>query len=264
VGVVLIAALLPASGDAAEAALARNAEESFAEGLRLRDHAAAARPHFAAAAQDYEGLRRRGADSAALYRNLGHAYLLAGDLPHAILSYRRGLRVTPWDRGLRDDLAAAREQVAASLSSSLGRPPATSGPPWWPRTGSGPQALLAAALYVLAWPLMARWLMIRQGRSLACALVLLAGSAVLASSAAVTWRQEQDDAAHPPAVIAADGVLLRRGDGMAYPPRYDSPLRRGVESRLLHVRGSWLQLELAGGQVGWVPRNAVVVDRDED
>ncbi len=61
-------------------------------------------------------------------------------------------------------------------------------------------------------------------------------------------------------VIAADGVLLRRGDGLAYMPRYDTPVNRGVEARLLFARGDWLQIELAAGEVGWVPRRLVLLD----
>jgi hypothetical protein len=58
----------------------------------------------------------------------------------------------------------------------------------------------------------------------------------------------------PLVVVAEDGVLLRRGDGLAYPPRYDTPLPRGAEARLRRERGTWLQIELSGGEIGWVPR----------
>jgi hypothetical protein len=61
-------------------------------------------------------------------------------------------------------------------------------------------------------------------------------------------------------VIARDGVLLRRGSSRAFPPRYETRLKAGMEGRLLFERGGWLQVELSGGEVGWVPRSAVVVD----
>jgi hypothetical protein len=260
-GLVLTAALLSAAPAAAgDLDLARLAEESFAEGVRHHDDAAAARPHFARAAALYEQLHRAGADSPALYRNLGHSHLLAGDLPRAILAYHRGLRQAPWDNDLRDDLAAARSRVVASLPGPLGRPPTDAIPPWWPRTGSGPPALLAALLYVLAWPCLTRWRMTRRGRPLAAGLAALAAAVLLAGVAAAWWWQERDESAHPLAVIAADGVRLRRGDGTAYPPRYDARLRPGVEARLLHTRGDWVQLELAGGEVGWLPRQDVALD----
>jgi len=50
------------------------------------------------------------------------------------------------------------------------------------------------------------------------------------------------------------GFLLRTGNGLSYPPRYETPLNQGVEARLLHARGAWLQIELSGGEVGWGPR----------
>jgi hypothetical protein len=61
-------------------------------------------------------------------------------------------------------------------------------------------------------------------------------------------------------VIARDGVLLRRGNGVVFPPRYDTPVNRGVEGRLRFERGGWVQIELSGGEIGWVPRAAVLVD----
>jgi len=55
-------------------------------------------------------------------------------------------------------------------------------------------------------------------------------------------------------------VMLRTGNGLRYPPRYETPLNRGVEARLLFTRGDWLQIEFAGGEVGWVPREYALVD----
>jgi hypothetical protein len=53
---------------------------------------------------------------------------------------------------------------------------------------------------------------------------------------------------------------LRRGDGVRFPPRYDTAIYRGVEGRLLFERGDWIQIELSAGEIGWVPRAAVLVD----
>jgi uncharacterized protein YgiM (DUF1202 family) len=64
----------------------------------------------------------------------------------------------------------------------------------------------------------------------------------------------------PLVVIAEDNVILRKGNGLSYPPRYEQPVNRGVEARLRYERGDWLQIELAGGEVGWVPRAVALVD----
>jgi len=62
-------------------------------------------------------------------------------------------------------------------------------------------------------------------------------------------------------VIAADGVLLRAGNGPLYPTRIDSPLPPGTEARLLGERGSWGLIELTDGPTGWVPLPSLLVDR---
>jgi hypothetical protein len=257
---VLIALLAAVPPDLSDAAVAAQAEAAFSDGVRLRDDAAQARPHFARAAESYEELLRRGCNNSNLYRNLAHASLLAGDLQHAIWACRRGLRETPGDRGLRDDLAAFREQVVFPPYGSLGRPPVSSRPPWWPGLAAGTVAAAAVGFYVLACLCLTRWLMMRRARLLSGGFVGLAAALGLAVLAFLDARRERDEADHPLVVIAADGVLLRRGDALAYPPRYDTPVNRGVEARLLFARGDWLQIELSGGEVGWVPRRLVLLD----
>src|SRR5262245_48200826 len=111
-----------------DAELLARAETAFQQGLATRATPRSAREHFAQAAADYGTLRQRGDRSAALLRNQGNAYLLAGELPRAILAYRRGLHLAPGDRRLRSNLAYARQQVispntaTADWLSGLPRP----------------------------------------------------------------------------------------------------------------------------------------------
>jgi hypothetical protein len=246
-----------------DAEVAGRAEAEFRAGVRLRQAADQARPHFRAAAAWFDELRRRGAHNAALCRNLGHAYLLADDLPHAILSYHHGLRLAPRDRALRDDLEQARARVAYPAGSPFGRPAPDPTPPWLPRLGPGGLLAAAALPYALAWVCLTRWRMVRRGRLLALGLAAWVAAALAAAALVVVHRVEQEQVAYPLVVSARDGVLLRKGDGPAYPPRYDTPLNRGTEARRLFQRGEWLQVELAGGEVGWVSRHDVLVDTPE-
>ena len=77
----------------------------------------------------------------------------------------------------------------------------------------------------------------------------------------LTERAEQAENARPLVVIIDDGVLLLKGDSEAFPPRYDTTVNRGVEARLLFERNGWLQIELTGGEVGWIATKYAVVDR---
>jgi tetratricopeptide (TPR) repeat protein len=259
---LLMAALLAPGGTGAlaevsSAELARQAEEEFAEGVRLRHNRDQARPRFRAAAERFEELRRRGARNARLYRNLGNSLFLAGDLPGAILAYRRGLRLAPGDRALRENLTKAREKVVYPPGSNLGRPPADR-PPWLPALGPGWLFWGAVLLYCLAWGLLARWLTRRRGRALSLSLGSLLAAGLLALLLARGAPAERGAVV----VMADDEVLLRKGDGLTYPPRYQAPLNKGVEARLLHRRGGWLQIELSGGEVGWVPAAYALVDEE--
>lgn len=267
--VTLLLGLLLASPDGAQpppsdADLARRAADAFAEGVRQRDDPDEAAPHFRRAADDYEELRHRGVRNPALFRNQGHACLLAGDLPGAILAYRRGLRLAPHDGELSAALAHAREQVAYTPSSRLGRQREDVWPPgllrWAPRLGLG----LALALYALGWVGLTRWRMTRRrglllGGIAALLLAVLAGSVPAVVWGADLW-QDRQQTHHPLAVIADDGVLLRKGNGFGYPPTHATPVNAGVEARLLFARGDWLQIELAGGESGWVHRDYVLLD----
>jgi hypothetical protein len=95
---------------------------------------------------------------------------------------------------------------------------------------------------------------------LAGGLAALALAGLATALLIVDLRGERGRGTEALVVIAEDGVLLRKGNGLAFPPRYETPLNRGVEARLLFESGDWLQIELAGGEVGWVPRAYALAD----
>lgn len=255
--VLLALTLATTPGTEGEAILQR-AEEAVDRGLSDANPNEAARA-FADAAARYDELRRSGIDNAALCRNQGNACLLAGNLPAAILAYRRGLRLAPSDQALREGLSCAREQVVYSSPQALGRP-RVDWPLWLPRPRNGAQYFTAFFLYCLGCLIAGRWWLTR-GRGL---LGAAAGCWLLAAILGVALvREDQEaraDVDKPVAVIAADDVVLRRGNGPAYPTAYETPLHRGVESRIRFIRGDWVQIELSGGEVGWVPRRALLSD----
>jgi tetratricopeptide (TPR) repeat protein len=227
-----------------DAELLAAAQSAFAMGLRQREKGERGTSAFREAAQLLKQLRARGVANADLYCNLGNAHLLAGDLPFAILAYRQGLRLSPTDARLRELLSCAREQVVFPGNSTLGR--AASDVPRY-----GPVGLFVIALvtYTAACVFATRWWMTRKGAFAALAIVC----ALLAVLPWI-WLIEQAHAgpAKPIVVVARDGVLLRKGNGEAFAPWYETPINRGVEATLLYRAEEWLQIELAGGEIGWV------------
>jgi hypothetical protein len=258
---ILLTGLLVVTDSVADAELLRQAREAFAEGVRQRDDADQARRLFRRSADLFEELRRRGAANPALFRDQGNACLLADDVAGAILAYRRGLRLAPNDRALQQLLADAREQVVYAQPGTFARPPVALRPPWLPRLPVSVGLILTWTFYTLAWLGLARWWMLRRGRFLSLGLVALAVAMVLALAVGAEEMRERGATDRPLVVVADDGVLLRKGNGMAYPRRYELPVNRGVEARLLFERGDWVQIELSGGEVGWVPRAYVLIDR---
>jgi hypothetical protein len=237
------------------------AETAFAEGSRRRDDPDAARPYFRTAAACFDELRRRGAGNATLYRNLGNAQLLAGDLPRAILSYRRGLHFAPGDHDLNVGLEAARGLVSYPPGSQLGQPGPAGRASWLARMEGEWVIAGAALLYTVACIALTRWLMTRRRMLLAGSLAALSGAGLLTF---VAVSEAAGKPSGPLVVIAEDGVLLRKGDGLSFPPRYPTPVNRGVEGQLLGERGKWLQIELSGGEVGWLMREYTLVDRESE
>ena len=258
--VIVLAAvgLFAGRATASDQALAR-AEEHFRQGVESLRSVAESRRHFADAARDLEQLHKQGVRSAALYLALGNAEALAGRWPRAIWAYECGLALDPNDRPLREHLAYARTLVNYP-PDGRGRPAPDVWPDWLPRPSAGEWLLMAAITYSLAWPVGLWWYVRRR----TLPLVMLLGLSAAALGAGAGWYLEMEkteyDRSHPLAVVAADNTPLYRGNGPNYPLNADAPsLAAGMEVRVLHERGAWLQVRLATGEIGWVMRRQVLV-----
>lgn len=267
VGAILILLLFagapPNVPELTDAQLAQHAEAAFQEGREARSRGESGKKAFQAAAADYESLRQHGLDNPALFRNLGHAYVLADELPQAILALRRGLRLNPENAGLRESLAEAREQVIYPADNPLGQPAVEAQLPWLPLIPPQWPFLAGFVGYCCLFVCLVRWLMTRHSRWLPATAFCLVVAAAMMWLVSDAERRQHIEASANLVIINDDGVLLRKGDGLKFPARYMTPVNRGVEAQLLNQRGDWVQIKLAGGEVGWVPRNYVLLDRPE-
>jgi tetratricopeptide (TPR) repeat protein len=252
---ILAALLEPAQGLLSDAGLLERAESTFRRGKASHSQPTQAQAEFALAAAAYKEIYDRGYRSAALFANQGNAYFLAGDLPNAILAYRRGLQIDPGDRSLRARLELARGQVdypRAGTGDSFR---------WVPRLSPRVLWTCLVCLYGLACVSGTRWWMIRRGWQLKAMVCAAIGALVCAAGIAWAELDRREDVAHPIVVVARDQVSLRKGNGHRYPPADDKPLNRGVEAHSLRMRGGWLQIELADGKVGWIPGADALTER---
>src|SRR5207247_8360883 len=85
--------------------------------------------------------------------------------------------------------------------------------------------------------------------------VLVFGGIAVASLAGYAFAEARAeyDRLYPLVIVVDEGTPLHRGNGPNYAVDPDVPnLPAGLEARLLHRRGGWLQIRLAGGAAGWV------------
>ncbi len=239
---------LPLARDPTAESLLSRAESAFRTGSADESNPTKARTHFASAAADYAALRQRGYRSVALLRNLGNAYLLAGDLPNAILAYRQALQVESSDRETRANLDYVRSQVIPPPTHERNRNTVV------PILRLVTIAGLVAAIVLIV----AGWLRRRAWHYRVAAALAVCAAASATGFMMADRRQRLDDRI-PFTVATTDDIQLRTGDGELYPVRADRKLNRGAEARLLFVGDRWIQIEMADGVVGWIPRNAVLL-----
>lgn len=237
--------------------LADAAQAAFREGVAHRGNKRLARADFRRAAEYYSQLSDKYTQAPEVYLARGNAWLLAGDLGRAIVSFQEGLRRFPSNEELTQALGYARSKVAyerledsAALATRVDRYAS------WKRwlAGWGGYAIALAAIF--GWFVASRWVISRRTSLLVIAGIALAVAGAIAIACFVEHRQRQDQM-NKPIVVVAQSAILFSGDGIAYPPRRESPLPAGVEAIVRFRRADWFQVELADGSLGWLPRSAV-------
>ncbi|MCZ2342200.1 MAG: hypothetical protein LC104_10455 [Bacteroidales bacterium] len=235
------------------AAPVSSAEAEFAAGVALRDDAAAARPHFARAAQLFDQAWEQGDPSASLAINRSRSHFLSGDTPRAILALHAGLDVAPWHTGLQQELEQIRDAVAYPESLALRPRPSDD-----VRSRVSPRGVFF--LFSLSCLLITVGCITRAAmRSWWAPLMLILGTAGIFGVAmlALALSMGQSEPLSR-CVIRTNGVTLRCGNGTAFPLRVETPLPAGIEGRVLHQRGGWVLVECESDIVGWLPESAVI------
>ncbi len=235
----------------------RLAELAFAAGVETRSDAATARRLFATAGAGFDMHWHDGNRSALLAVQRGRSHFLAGNLPMAVVAFRAGLRETPYDldllRGLAECRAAIPYPTPMKPDERL-RPDPPSG--WRHRVSEWDVfrlAALSAALVVIG---LARRFTARDGWAIPVAVLGGVGALVCLVVALTLGAEASAEVERPTLVVTAE-VYLRKGNGLSHQPRIDATVPRGTELTERTRRGGWVQVEVAGGAVGWLPEGAV-------
>jgi tetratricopeptide (TPR) repeat protein len=204
----------------------------------------------------YESIRASGVEDGVLYYNLGNAYFKAGRLGFAILSYERALKLMPGDEDVRANLAFAGELVSGGLEP----PPLPLAIGWvvdlYRRASPGVLAQVLSLAFLIGGSAVTLLLLDRWPRIRTATLVVLAGSGVIAllagASLVAKLRAESN---RVEAVVVTENAYVRSGPGESSPRLAE--IHEGLKVRILGEREGFLQVSLANGLTGWVPREQV-------
>lgn len=253
--------------------LFQSGNEKFRAGLELqRTDRPAAEAKFREAAGAWREVARAGRiRNAKLETNIANASLFAGDLPAAIVAYRRALAIDPTDRDVLAALASARKSAgteALALGQSMQKTDAAAttgglrgtlfGIGRAIRSASGiatgvltPRVLLAAGsiAYVLFFGLLCLRVL---GRWRAPWSLVAAVATVCVLSLAPLILRESVERNATEAVVIATNAVARNGPADLYDPVFQEPLRAGLEVGVDERRGGWSKIRLRDGRTAWV------------
>ncbi len=206
---------------------------------------------FAEAADAFQRIADSGVRNGRLYYNLGNARLKNGQLGQAIANYLRARQLMPTDPRLRENLAYARSLCAYDIPERTERALTRTLFFWHYETPLRWRIVIGLAAYALFWLwLLVRTLTARLPQRYPAAVSLLIW-VTLGASAVIDLRRS---ALPREGVVAADELVVRKGNGEGYAPQFEQPLTDGVEFELLEQRDDWLHIRLPDGQEGWIPR----------
>ena len=253
----LIALAVVAAGSA-------SAQSSSGMDLMARANESYERGEYVEAAQQYEALTDRGYSDAAIYFNLGNAYLQSGDLGRAVLSYLRARELSPRDPDVEANLELARDMTVDRIVAERGsvlESISYVGVQWLTLRELGVLALLLWAISGVSMGALLVWRTFRLRRALRAvsAVLTVATLASFLLLLSMMYANPYDATG----VVTAASVEVVSGPGSQYSGEFT--LYSGAQVRLNDSRHGWVEVSLPGGELrGWAPAHAVEVVGRED
>ena len=233
------------------------AQESSGADLMTRANERFERGEYVEATQQYETLIDRGFNDAAVYYNLGNAYLESGDLGRAILNYLRARELSPRDPDITENLELALGMTVDRIASerdSLIESLSYFGYRWATRSEVSVATLLlwVFAGMAIATLLVWRAFPFRRLLRMVATVATVATAVSLVILVSMIYANPYDSTG----IVTAAAVEVVSGPGGQYPEHFT--LHSGAQVRVTASRHGWTKVALPGGELeGWVPSHAL-------
>jgi len=210
------------------------------------------------AARAYEQILQMGYESAAIYYNLGNAYFKLHQNSRAILNYERALRLAPNDEDIRHNLQLANLAVVDKIPSLPELFYIRAFRQFRDRFTLSTLFILVICLYLICiGTLIIRILTKRnRARQLALFVITVCGIPLLFFSGILISKIHHLHC-HVEAIIMTEKVDARSA------PSSDGTelfvLHEGVKVHIVNRTGEWVEIKLADGKKGWLPKEVLEV-----
>lgn len=215
-----------------------------------------AQKEYKEAAELYESLIQKEGAAPEVYYNLGNAYYKSNELAKAILNYERALRIAPGYEDAKFNLAFANQKVIDNVEmsdtfflkkwmQSLMKLLTSNG---WFYTSviTFMVALIAMLIFVFGGSKFIRKFFFYVG---VVSLLVSVGSITFSAI-----RKTQMES-HKEAIIMSGVVIIKGAPDKSGTDLYQ--LHEGTKITVIGTLGSWYEVRLGNGNVGWVENNKV-------
>ena len=224
------------------------------EGLFLQGNRHYEAGDYRKALGSYAAIAAMGYESGPLYFNMGNCYYKLGETGPAILHYERASRLIPGDEDLEVNLSLARLKVVDRIPELPRFRPLVLLERlvfYFPRDALWILLWSSYAVAAAAWILKLLW---SRGRRVAGRIVWI-GSVMLMVAASCLVGQVRQERESTEAVILAKEVRAVSAPGEEGIQVF--ALHEGTKVRIQEVSGSWVEVLLADGNVGWLKADSM-------
>jgi tetratricopeptide (TPR) repeat protein len=213
---------------------------------------------FETAASLYEGLLAENGPDFNLYYNLGNTYYRSKDLAKAILNFERALRLNPSDRDTRFNLELCQARTIDKIEP-LGEFLISR---WFRNLGnlmnSNGWAVTGLLCFVLLIASLTAYFFSRHSWLKKTGFYVGVVSLILCILALYYTTKTYQAAAYPDqAIIMAPTVTVKSSPDQSGTDLFS--LHEGTKVTITNEIGSWNEIELQDGNVGWVPASSMEV-----